>query len=147
MKSKKTSNFISYQKKYNKPKKSKNNRKSSNRYGIKSKTFSVYEGKSISFDSNLEREFFFKFSNNINVRSIIREPFSIKYINPDDGRVHKYTPDFLIIYWNGYMEVVEIKPKIQLIDPVVKVKAFFALRYCISKGLNYRFITEDDLKL
>lgn len=147
MKSKKTSNFISYQKRYNKPKKSKNNRKSSNRYGIKSKTFSVYEGKSISFDSNLEREFFFKFSNNINVRSIIREPFSIKYINPDDGRVHKYTPDFLIIYWNGYMEVVEIKPKIQLIDPVVKVKAFFALRYCISKGLNYRFITEDDLKL
>lgn len=45
MKSKKTSNFISYQKRYNKPKKSKNNRKSSNRYGIKSKTFSVYEGK------------------------------------------------------------------------------------------------------
>lgn len=147
MKSKKTSNFISYQKRYNKPKKSKNNRKSSNKYGIKSKTFSVYEGKSISFDSNLEREFFFKFSNNINVRSIIREPFSIKYINPDDGRVHKYTPDFLIIYWNSYMEVVEVKPKSQLTDPVVKVKASFAIGYCMSKGLNYRFITEDDLKL
>lgn len=126
---------------------SKKNKRSSNRYGIKSKTFSIYEGKNISFDSNLEREFFFKYSRDFSIKSIIREPFSIEYINPNDNRVHKYTPDFLIIYWNGYMEVVEIKPKIQLIDPVVKVKAFFALRYCISKGLNYRFITEDDLKL
>lgn len=121
--------------------------KNSNSYstGIKSKIYSPYENRWISLDSNWEKLFFFKMDNNPNVKSVIRVPFTIKYINPNDNDWHNYLPDFLVEYNNGKKELIEIKPNYLLTDPIVKAKESYSIKYCSENNLSYKFITEDHL--
>ena len=116
--------------------------------GIKSRIYSPYEDKFISFDSNWERDFFINISNNPDVIKIIRGAgMSIGYINPNDGISHNYIPDFLIEYSNGYKEVVEIKPQLIVdTDEIVNIKYRYAIKYLSDKNIGYRFITEKNYK-
>ena len=55
------------------------------------------------------------------------EEFSIPYVSPIDGKVHRYFPDFLVKKrsLNKSIEtvVIEVKPKIQTTAPTVQKKA------------------------
>lgn len=113
--------------------------------GIKSKVYSPYENKDISLDSTWEEKFFNICIKDINIKSVIRSPFTIKYINPIDNKYHNYIPDFLIEYNNGAKELIEIKPKYLLNDPIVKSKEYSAINYCENNNIKYKFITEDDI--
>ena len=97
-----------------------------------------------------------------NVTHWASESMSIPYRSPLDGKVHRYIPDFFVVYQNKFgkaiAEVVEIKPKKQsLIESrtasardraVVAVnhaKWAAATAYCKAQGFAFRVITEDDL--
>ena len=89
----------------------------------------------------------------------ISEPrmLNIKYISPIDKRLHEYWPDFMVQYFSGEIELIEIKPlkeavaeqartmydKLSLIKNAAKWKAADAFAKTI--GARFRVVTEADL--
>lgn len=95
------------------------------------------------------------------------EEFSIPYVSPIDGKVHRYFPDFLVKKRNPskVMEtiVIEVKPKIQTTPPTVQKKASkryirevytwgvnsakweAAKRYCDHREWKFVIMTEQEL--
>ena len=104
---------------------------------------------------------------NPNVLRWASEEFSIPYVSPVDGKVHRYYPDFLIEVkeQNGKVKkyVVEVKPKKQTQPPVQGkrvTKSFIyetktyavnqakwkaASEFCLDNGVEFKIITEDEL--
>ena len=82
------------------------------------------------------------------------EPFGIEYISPLDNRIHRYYPDFFIIY-NDKKILIEIKPKSQTLNPksaydkqqhaVNMAKWSAAKAVCDSKGIEFLVLTEDEI--
>jgi hypothetical protein len=68
------------------------------------------------------------------------EPFHLDYQGPDGG-MHKYYPDFLILYRNNHQEVVEIKPAFLLNDPVVVNKLNSLRLYCEDKNMGLSIVS------
>jgi TnsA endonuclease N terminal len=89
------------------------------------------------------------------------EAIQIPYQNPKDLTWHRYIPDFLILYVDAkgekHAEIVEIKPACQAIFEHVKTKTDKATyeinqakwdaakKYCASKNIGFRVLTEHDL--
>jgi hypothetical protein len=100
--------------------------------------------------------------NNDNIIYWASEAVTIPYKSPLDGKIHKYIPDFFVMYENKHgrkvAEIVEIKPKKQsliesrvasardrLVVAVNHAKWAAAMGYCKQHGYTFRVITEDDL--
>ena len=95
------------------------------------------------------------------------EEFSIPYVSPIDGKVHRYFPDFLVNKRNLNKSietvVIEVKPKIQTTAPTVQKKANkryirevytwgvnsakweAAKRYCDHREWKFVIMTEHEL--
>ena len=95
------------------------------------------------------------------------EEFSIPYVSPIDGKVHRYFPDFLVKKRNINQTietvVIEVKPKIQTTAPTVQKKANkryirevytwgvnsakweAAKRYCDYREWKFVIMTEHEL--
>lgn len=95
------------------------------------------------------------------------EEFSIPYVSPIDGKVHRYFPDFLVKKRNPNKVietlVIEVKPKIQTTAPTVQKKANkryirevytwgvnsakweAAKRYCDHREWKFVIMTEKEL--
>ena len=95
------------------------------------------------------------------------EEFSIPYVSPIDGKVHRYFPDFLVKKRNQNKSietvVIEVKPKIQTTAPTVQKKANkrylrevytwginsakwqAARAYCEDRKWKFMIMTERDL--
>ena len=95
------------------------------------------------------------------------EEFSIPYVSPIDGKVHRYFPDFLVKKRNINKSietvVIEVKPKIQTTAPTVQKKANkryirevytwgvnsakweAAKRYCDHREWKFVIMTEHEL--
>jgi hypothetical protein len=89
------------------------------------------------------------------------EEFSIPYIKPTDGRVHKYYPDFVVVYRdkNGGVrkEILEVKPlKESLAEKAKSIHDKVALAINVAKwnaaeefakrnGMSFRVLTEQSL--
>ena len=102
-----------------------------------------------------------------NVLKWASEEFSIPYVSPKDGKVHRYYPDFLIEYrdTSGKVkkQIIEVKPKRQTKPPerksrVTKSYLYEATTYEINmakwkaaaefakdNGIEFKIITEDEL--
>ena len=102
-----------------------------------------------------------------NVLKWASEEFSIPYVSPKDGKVHRYYPDFLIEYrdTSGKVkkQIIEVKPKRQTKPPerksrVTKSYLYEAATYEINmakwkaavefakdNGIEFKIITEDEL--
>ncbi len=102
-----------------------------------------------------------------NVLKWASEEFSIPYVSPKDGKVHRYYPDFLIEYrdTSGKIkkQIIEVKPKRQTKPPerksrVTKSYLYEAATYEINmakwkaavefakdNGIEFKIITEDEL--
>ena len=82
------------------------------------------------------------------------EPFAIKYIHPQDNKVHRYYPDYLILR-NGKKILVEIKPKCQAISPhsqydkgqfaINQAKWNAAQEFCKANNMQFIVLTEKEL--
>jgi hypothetical protein len=104
---------------------------------------------------------------NPNVLEWSSEEVIIPYVSPEDGRYHRYFPDFLVKVRtrNGDVEtqLLEVKPYHQTQEPKVqkrKTKKYItevvtwgknkekwkaAREYCADRGWKFKLITEKEL--
>ncbi len=128
-----------------------------------------YQGNSTNIicRSSWERLFCKWCDTNPNVLKWASEEFSIPYVSPTDGRVHRYYPDFLIEFKDSSgkikKQIIEVKPKKQTQPPKVGkrvTKSFLyetetyeknmakwrsAVEFAKDNGVEFRIITEDEL--
>lgn len=96
----------------------------------------------ISLDSNLEKEFYSWALKNQFMLSLRRNS-SIKIPYVYEGKSHNYIPDWIAVFSNRDVVIIEIKPRILLNDPVVVAKRDAAIEYCKLRKMHYYIITED----
>jgi len=122
----------------------------------------------IIFRSSWEENFMRFLDNNTMVMRWGSEIFSIPYVKPTDGRVHKYYPDFYVEYINArsgnlIKEVVEVKPEKQIRKPITKgkkkqtqlyeavtwainkAKWKAAQQYCDHQGFRFKLMSEKHI--
>jgi len=133
-----------------------------------------YRGDStnIIYRSNLEYKFMYWLDMKESVVQWSSEEFWVPYRSPKDNRVHRYFPDFWVMFANpdgATREImIEVKPDIQTRPPAskytkkgTKTKGYFrdififgineakwkaAREYCLNKGWEFQIITEKQLK-
>lgn len=111
----------------------------------------------IIYRSSYEKKFIIWCENNPNVErwgsEVIQIPYKIK------GSNHTYNPDFYVEMSNGEKWLVEIKPKHQTTKPTNEnswlmnewiknnYKWRAAMNFCESKGIKFKILTEDTIRL
>lgn len=109
---------------------------------------SVKNGRSISYESLLERDFFLLLEFDADVLKYEEQPFSIEY--PRNHRKYRYTPDCLV-YYHSYKKlpcVFEIK----FSDEVKSKKVFFddkfneIEKYITINKMEFKLFTELDIR-
>ncbi|WP_312755845.1 TnsA endonuclease N-terminal domain-containing protein [Rummeliibacillus suwonensis] len=86
--------------------------------------------------SPLEERVIQEYNNNSNVENILVEPFKIKYSVKNEKK--NYIPDLLIIYKNGFKELVGIKLSSEISEFQNQQKFIAATKY--AKDNNMKFI-------
>lgn len=114
------------------------------------------------YRSSWERKFCEMCDNNPHILAWDSENIRIPYQHPFTGKITNYVPDFMIKYVNKKgeqkVELIEIKPKSQMTleaagNSRVNVQAVHinaakweaAMRWCMSKGINFKVISEEDI--
>ena len=117
--------------------------------------------------STWERHFCRWCDTNPNILRWASEEFSIPYVSPVDGKVHRYFPDALIEYKNKSGQVkkslIEIKPERQTRAPerrpkvtksyifecktweVNQAKWKAAQEFALDNGIEFKILTENEL--
>lgn len=112
---------------------------------------SCRDGRSVPFESSLERDLIIVLDFNLNTESIHAQPFTIDYVN-DEGRNRFYTPDFLAIKNrldnSADALVYEVKYREDLRENWRKYKSRFkaARRYCRCEGMSFCLVTEREIR-
>ena len=125
------------------------------------------------FRSSWEKRVFFYMDKCENVIAWGSEPFAIEYVSPIDGKKHRYFPDIFcrVKRTDGTTKdfLLEIKPKYQSepakvpkkktakavikfvesqqIYTVNQAKWDAAMKYCKSRNIEFKVITENELGL
>jgi len=115
----------------------------------------------ITYRSSWEKRFMEFCDNNISIMQWGSEEIHIPYLKPTTKKIHRYYPDFFIMYRNakGEMirEIIEIKPykesvltkksstydKVAIAINMAKWKA--AKQFCENHGMSFRVLTEKSL--
>lgn len=75
------------------------------------------------------------------------EAITIPYkTNPNNVKIRKYIPDFIIEYKNGDVKIIEVKRKSQIPQKKIQLKAEAARAYCKRHGLEYEFWTNEHIQ-
>ena len=125
------------------------NKTSNGRTGYRTgKFYSIKNNASYIYRSAYEYAYFEKLEQDESVIQYIVEPFQIPYID-EKGKKRTYKPDIIVLYENGILDVVEIKPKSMLRNIRVQRKASAAKQF-IQRNykdceINYNFITEEEI--
>ncbi len=108
-------------------------------YSIKNKAGFIYR-------SAYEYAFFEKLEAHQDVVQFISEPFFIPY-RDSKGKSRSYKPDLIILYKDGSIDIVEIKPKTMLANPDVQCKAAGCRAFIKIQKMKatYKFVTEEDI--
>jgi hypothetical protein len=81
------------------------------------------------------------------VKEWLYESFSIEYVsNKQSGKIRRYIPDFKIIYLDGSIELVEVKPKKKLGQLMIRKKCDAANAWCMTHGMAFKIVTENELR-
>ena len=121
----------------------------------------------IIYRSSWECRFMMYLDANPNILQWASEEFSIPYMSPIDGKIHRYFPDFWVkikdTEGNIKTLVVEIKPKVQMQPPtpskkrtkryISEVAAWrinsakwkAASQYCLDRKWDFKVLNEHDL--
>jgi hydroxymethylpyrimidine pyrophosphatase-like HAD family hydrolase len=74
------------------------------------------------------------------------EPFAIKYLHPNDNKLHRYYIDFVFKDKENNKFLIEIKPKSQSNNPINQAKWKSAKQYAEKINATFLVITEKELK-
>jgi hypothetical protein len=115
----------------------------------------------IVYRSSWELKFNQFMDSNPNILKWGSESFAIPYIKPTDQRVHKYYPDYYVVYRDKHgvthTEVIEVKPASQvslkkranlyeqLTYAINDAKWRAAKEFCDLHGITFRIVTEKEL--
>ena len=120
----------------------------------------------IIYRSSWEFKYMLRLDNDPNVLKWSSEETIIPYVSPIDKKVHRYFVDFYVERINNgvpSVELIEIKPKKQTMEPVKKnqkkktyitevmtygvndAKWKAARQYCVKKGWKFIILTEKEL--
>jgi len=113
-------------------------------FNATSKKSVIYESKKagkLVLKSGWEVKFVKFLDDNQEVVMFEYEPFYLDYQRPN-GCIHRYYPDFLILYRSNHQEIVEIKPAFLLNDPVVVNKLNSLRLYCEDKNMGLSIVSE-----
>jgi len=109
--------------------------------------FSTKNNKAYKSRSGWEFAYFQYLELNEDVKEYEYESFKIPYLsNKKTGKYRSYIPDFLVTFNDGSKIIVEIKPKRFLSKLQVKKKISAAKEYALKNSLEFKVLTEDDLK-
>jgi hypothetical protein len=97
------------------------------------------------FRSTYEFAYFNILEADTNVDRYLVEPFRIPYRYKN--RKRNYIPDIMVLFKDGSIELIEVKPVAFLKHPVVRAKATAARAFVKRNIPNciYKFITEKDI--
>ncbi len=122
---------------------------------IKSKSLSglfssIKNGRQVAFESALERDFIVLQEFSPEVARYEEQPLHIPIQKPD-GRVGKYTPDFLVWYHDPGRKtaLVEIKYESQLREQASELAPAFeaANRHAAENGLEFQVVTDLPIRI
>lgn len=104
--------------------------------------------KSIQFESSLERDFIYLLEFNPNVKFYLEQPLEIIY-KDSNGKKRKYTPDFIIEYFDGKVELIEIKYESTLLSKKeeLEVKFTAARKFCMENKFDFKTITDKIIRI
>lgn len=81
------------------------------------------------------------------VESWSYEKIVIEYVsNIRTKKKRRYYPDFYVTYSDGHSEVIEVKPSRKLKQRIVEKKIEAAKIWCSEKKIEFRIITEKQMK-
>lgn len=121
----------------------------------------------IIYRSSWELAFMTWCDNEDSIKQWASEEFSIKYVKPTDGRVHRYYPDGFIVVEDkaGTVKkyIIEIKPKKQTVPPkkrsrvtksyiqectnyaINEAKWKAAHEFALDNGVEFKILTEENI--
>jgi len=102
-------------------------------------------GREFSYKSGMECEFLELLEADSDVLAFDYEPFSCKYLF--EGESHSYFPDISIQFFDGHIEVWEIKPGNQTALPKNLAKWAACQDFCKVRGWGFQVMTERGLGL
>jgi len=121
--------------------------KGSSKYFL-GKFYSHKNDRIFTYRSSYELKYFLDLENDPKVHSYLSEGLHIPYKN-SWGKNKVYIPDLLVLYSDGSMKVIEIKPYEMLKDADVILKAeacrLYLKKNCKDQQITYQFITEKHL--
>lgn len=108
---------------------------------------SLKTGMICKYRSGWEYSYMKYLDSSIEVKEWFYESFYIEYLsNKKTGKIRKYIPDFKVIYENGDIDLIEIKPSKKLNQLIIKKKCDAAAAWCQINGMAFKIITENELK-
>jgi hypothetical protein len=94
------------------------------------------------YDSSWELEYMKELEADENVSKWTKNHgIRIPYFTPEN-KFRTYTPDFLVEYTDGKIELVEMKGEHLLNNPVTRRKMEFAKKWCDARGIKYRIYSK-----
>ena len=104
--------------------------------------------KPVQFESSLERDYIYLLEFNPNVKFYLEQPLEIKF-EYSNGKKRKYTPDFIVEYFDGKIELIEIKYKSTLISKKdeLEIKFTAARKFCKKNNFNFIVITDEYIRI
>jgi hypothetical protein len=110
----------------------------------------------IEFESTLERDFLIRKEFALAVLDVIPQPCQIQYRDPRSGRLHTYTPDFLVYYRLGNRHYEDYpKPLLVEVKPAAEWRKHWrawlpkwkaAYRYARDNGMVFRVHDETRIR-
>lgn len=117
------------------------------RHYITGSYVSARSGQTFKYRSGWELKYMEHLDVNPDVVSWSYESFFIEYLsNVKTGRMRKYTPDFKVEYKDGHIEIIEVKPVSRLKNVKVVKKIAAARNWCHINNVQFKIITEVELK-
>lgn len=70
---------------------------------------SIKMGRMIMWESQIERDYLYLVDFDADVIFCQEQPLIVRYYNDSDGKIHNYTPDFLLVRRDNKKQVIEVK--------------------------------------
>jgi hypothetical protein len=113
------------------------------RHYCKGHFYSEKSNSKLRYDSSYELVAFKSLEQRVDIQSYDRCKFYIEYLL--DEKIHRYSPDFHVVYENGIQEIIEVKPSDLVYWKINQIKIQAGEKYCKQRSWNFTVWTEKEL--